>query len=252
MATMNTEATDEDTSTSESVLTLMVSGIQCITGILGNCFIVTLHGAQWVTYNQNTVYVLFKVVLMFLNFFNLWLAAWFNVFYCVRIAIFTHPWFTVMRRKIGVLMPWFLKLSLLISLGCSVTVSQDTFHVHINASTPIPACNDTEKTYFSETNMSHLSNTTVGSGNPSMEAHVGAIKATSSFLVLYIFNAVVLFLSMSNTFGANRPWSSLCKVIIAAYPAGHSVLPILSNPRLQRAWKQLQNQFHLQLKGQPL
>ncbi|XP_037370816.1 taste receptor type 2 member 40-like [Talpa occidentalis] len=332
MATTHTEATDEDTSTAEIVLTLTVSGLECITGVLGNGLITALLGAQWasgkrppvgdhillllscsrlvlqiwmmlesvyslllrVTYSRNAVYVLFKVVLMFLNFFNLWLAAWLNVFYCVRIANFTQPWFSVMRRKIGALMPWFLGLSLLVSLGCSFTFASDTFYVYVNTSTPIPAgsSNTTEQpdlseahVYFSDTNVANLvlqlllgvsvplamfilsaalliaslrrhalrmQSRATGSGDPSAEAHVGAIKALSSFLALYILHAAALFLSMSNIFGANGPWSALCKVVVAAYPAGHSVLLILSNPGLRRAWKQLRHQLHLQLKGQPL
>ncbi|KAK1335051.1 hypothetical protein QTO34_004627 [Cnephaeus nilssonii] len=88
----------------------------------------------------------------------------------------------------------------------------------------------------------HMKSNATGSRDPSMEAHLGAIRAISYFLILYIFNAVALLLYMSNIFNANSSWDILCKIIMAAYPAGHSILLIQENSGLKRAWKQLQSQ----------
>lgn len=310
---MNTDYMDKDVPRFKTVFTLVVSGIECLTGITGNGFIMAIHGAEWArfgrlpvgvillmlsffrlllqmwmmlgnaysllfraTYNQNTVYILFKVIIVFLNYSNLWLAAW--LIFCLKIANLTHPLFFRAKRKVEVLMPWLLRLSLLISLRFSFPFSKDVFSVSVKTPIPSPSSNDTE--YFTETNVVNLillytlgisvllvmfileaallivslsrhtlrmGGRVTGPGDPSTEAHTGAIRAISSLLVLYIFNVVALFLSMSNFFDANSSWDILCRIIMAAYPAGHSVLLILGNPGLRRAWNRFQHRVRLYL-----
>ncbi|XP_055276281.1 taste receptor type 2 member 40 [Moschus berezovskii] len=314
MVTVNTDVTDKDTTRFKIVFTLAVSARECIIDIAGNGLITVIHGAEWVRgkrlpvgdcillilsfsrlllqiwmmlentysllfwviYNEQRVYILFKTTVMFLNFSNLWLAAWISIFYCLRIASFTRPWFSVMKRKVMGL----VRLPLFFSSCSSFPFSKGIFDVYVNNSVPVPSSSSTEKVYFSETNMGnlvttlylgifiplimfmlaatlliislkrptfHMKSNVTGSRDPSMEAHLGAIKAISYFLIFYILNAAALFLCISSIFAANSSWNILCKIIMAACPAGHSVLLILGNPGLKRAWKRFQNQVHLYL-----
>lgn len=73
---------------------------------------------------------------------------------------------------------------------------------------------------------------------------MGGDRAISYCLIRYVFSTVALYLFLS-VFDANSSWNILCKIIMAAFPAGHSVLLILGNPRLRRAWKRLQYRVHI-------
>ncbi|XP_049631747.1 taste receptor type 2 member 39-like [Suncus etruscus] len=232
-------------------------------------------------YNKEIVYNAFKVSFMFLNYCSLWFAVWLSFFYFVKIADFTHPLFLKLKWKISLLMPWLLWLSMVISLGFSALFFNDVYNVYCNDCFSTHWFNSTKKSYLTETNVDilvllyslgifipltmfilaailmiislkrhtlHMESKATGSRDPSMEAHMGAIKATSYFLILYIFNTFALFLHLSNTFESNSSWNILCKIIMAAYPAGHSVLLIVSNPGLRRAWKKFQHQVHMFLK----
>ncbi|XP_053464712.1 taste receptor type 2 member 39 [Nycticebus coucang] len=234
---------------------------------------ITLSSVSLSFYYEDGVYDGFKVSFMFLNFCSLWFAAWLSFFYFVKTANFSYALFLKLKWRISGLMPWFLWLSVFISFSYSMLFCKNIYTVYWNNSFPIPSSNSTKKKYFSETNVVNLAylynlgmlfplimfilaatllilslkrhtiqmgNNATGSRDPSMGAHMGAIRATSHFLILYIFNAVALFLYISNIFDTYSFWNILCKIIIAAYPAGHSVLLIQDNPGLRRARKQLQ------------
>nr|BAM38333.1 taste receptor, type 2, member 39 [Pan troglodytes] len=238
---------------------------------------ITISSTSLSFYSEDAVYYAFKISFIFLNFCSLWFAAWLSFFYFVKIANFSYPLFLKLRWRITGLIPWLLWLSVFISFSHSMFCI-NICTVYCNNSFPIHSSNSTKKTYLSEINVVglafffnlgivtplimfiltatllilslkrhtlHMGSNATGSNDPSMEAHMGAIKAISYFLILYIFNAVALFIYLSNMFDINSLWNNLCQIIMAAYPAGHSILPIQDNPGLRRAWKRLQLRLHL-------
>lgn len=233
-------------------------------------------------YYEDTVYDIFRVSFTFFNYCSLWFSAWLSFFYFVKIANFSCPLFLKLKWRISGLMPWLLWLSVLFSLTSSILLGKDIYTKYCNNSFSISSSNFTKKLYFTETNVVNLAffynlgiliplilfilaatllivslkkhtlnmeNNANSSWDSRIEAHIRAIKETTYILFLYIFNAVALFLFASNIFANNSFWNILFEIIMAAYPAGDSVLLICDNPGLRRTWKQLYLQIHRYLKG---
>ena len=241
----------------------------------------TLSSTSPQFYNDDIMYHTFRGCFMFLNHCSLWFAAWLSVFYFVKVADFSYPLFLKLKWRISGLMPWLLQLSVFVSLGQSVLFFQNNYTMNCNNLFSLPSFNSTKKKSFAEAtvinlflflnlgifipliifmlaatlliislkrHIFHMKSNATGCRDPSMEAHLGAIRAISYFLILYIFKVLALFLYMSNFFDINSPLNILCKIIIATYPVGNSILLSQDNPGLKRAWKRLQAQVHLYFK----
>nr|XP_004661128.1 taste receptor type 2 member 39 [Jaculus jaculus] len=232
-------------------------------------------------YYKTVLNRIFKVSSIFLNYCSLWIAAWLSFFYFVKIVNSPYPVFLKLKWRISRSMPWLLWSSVFISFSSSMLYWKNNYSVHSDM-LAIHLLNFTKETHLIKTNMLsvtfssllgiftpliifitaaallifslkrhtlHMRSSGTGSQDPSMEAHMRAIKETSYFLILYILNAVALLLSMSNISKTDFFWTIFFRIIIAAYPAGHSILLVHNNPGLRRAWKQLQSQIHLNAKG---
>ncbi|XP_004629086.1 taste receptor type 2 member 40 [Octodon degus] len=320
MAVVQRDATAQDPTAFRVTFTLVVFGTECVSGILGNGFIAAVYGAEWVrnkrlptadglmlmlsssrlalqiwlmvtfmfrqsfqdVYYRKSLDQFFRITLLFLNYANLWLAAWLNVFYCLKIASFAQPLFLMLKKNIGVLMPRLVCLSLLVSSGMCSLFFINTFNTYVNSSIPVTSANTTVTNIITETNVVnlsffyylgiciplllfltaatllilslkrhtlHMKSGATGSRDPSMEAHWGAIKSTSWFLILYVINALAIFINIASIFDIYSPWDIVCRFIMAAYPTSHSVQLILCNPGLRRTWKRYQHRVLLYLRG---
>ncbi|KAJ6664895.1 hypothetical protein lerEdw1_005867 [Lerista edwardsae] len=203
----------------------------------------------------------------------LWFAACLSVFYCVKIATFSHHFFLLMKTRISGTLPWFLLGSVLVSLISS-----------------LPFAWTDHSTYLCNATSSHLKNATIGdpSGSisyseafaaylmwatiplllfltsstllitslwrhtkqmrssaagfkdPSTEAHITAIQALISFLILYIGGFVAeMMLGMPSCRAQSKWRNTLCLLVIAVGPSIHSMLLILLNLRLKLALRNI-------------
>ncbi|KAM6288483.1 LOW QUALITY PROTEIN: taste receptor type 2 member 40-like [Spheniscus humboldti] len=183
------------------------------------------------TYNEEIV--IFKTVFMFLNYSSLWFAAWLSVFYFTKVAGFTQSFFTWLKQRIPSLVLWMLITSSLFSFATSLPFAWDIYNVHDNFTAPLTMTNSSERRVTMKASLfllillcndgialplivfvvssillirslwihtRQMQNNATGFRDPSLEAHIGAIKSVFSFLILYVTYFISLVLILSNIF----------------------------------------------------
>uniref|UniRef100_A0A8C9LDX8 Taste receptor type 2 member 40 n=1 Tax=Pavo cristatus TaxID=9049 RepID=A0A8C9LDX8_PAVCR len=164
------------------------------------------------------------------------------------------------------LIPWMLITSSVFSFATSLPFSWDSCNAHSNFTTPLTMTNSSERIATRKTNILFLillcnvgialpsimfvfssillirslwrhtrqmQNNATGFGDPSLEALTGATKTVFSFLLLYITNFIALILILSDTFVPLSIEEAICVVVVAACPAGQSMVLIWSNPKFR-------------------
>ncbi|XP_015682189.2 LOW QUALITY PROTEIN: taste receptor type 2 member 40-like, partial [Protobothrops mucrosquamatus] len=197
----------------------------------------------------------------------LWFAACLSVFYCAKIATFTHRYFLLVKLRITEMVPMILAGSVLVSLvSCLPSIWVDY---------NIPLCNSTGNhlknitvenqaggisylkafyIYLTWTVLPFLlfvaSSTliiaslwrhtrqmrqrTMGLKDPRTEAHIAALKSLISFLILYICTFVADVLHGAPSCRLGIEWKrNICLLVIAVCPSIHTVLLIFFNFRLK-------------------
>ncbi|NWW74438.1 T2R40 protein, partial [Climacteris rufus] len=219
-----------------------------------------------ISYYEENMWVFSRIIFMFLNCSGLWFGAWLSVFYCIKVASFTHSFFIWLKQRIARLVPWMLLTSLLYSFATSIPFTWDVPSVHDNLTAPLPMTNFSEmRTKMKDSLTSlfylcnagiglpltlsvvsstllirslwihtrHMQNNASGFRDPSLEAHIKAIKSVCSFLIFYITYFISLLLLLFNSFPPLSNGESICIVIMAACPTGHSMVLIWSNPKFR-------------------
>ncbi|XP_004677276.1 PREDICTED: taste receptor type 2 member 3-like [Condylura cristata] len=138
---------------------LLLSTTQFILGVLGNGFIVCVHGRSWLqsrriplsdfivttlalsriillsilffdsvlaifsykVHNEGILMQITDVFWTFTNHLSIWLVTCLNALYCLRIASFSHPTFLWLKWRVSRLVAWMLLGALLLS--CASTMS---------------------------------------------------------------------------------------------------------------------------------
>uniref|UniRef100_A0A8C5U6C9 Taste receptor type 2 n=1 Tax=Malurus cyaneus samueli TaxID=2593467 RepID=A0A8C5U6C9_9PASS len=223
-------------------------------------------------YEGNTVVI--KTVYMFLDYCSLWFGAWLSVFYCIKVASFTQSFFIWLKQRIARLMPWMVLTSWLYSFATAIPFAWDDYSVPINFTAPLSMANSSAMRTTKKDSLGllillcnaavslplilsvvssvlliwslwvhsrQMQNNASGFGDPSLEAHVKAIKSVCSLLIFYITYFISFIFLLCNIFSHFSIEKCICIAVMAACPSGHSMVLIWSNPKFQelasRLWQ---------------
>ncbi|XP_023795306.1 taste receptor type 2 member 40-like [Cyanistes caeruleus] len=217
-------------------------------------------------YYEENIFVVIKTVYMFLNYSSLWFGAWLSVFYCIKVATFTHSFFIWLKQRIARLVPWMLLTSWLCSFTTAIPFVWDDYSVHRNFTTPQPMtntsalrttwkdslglvillCNASTALPFTLSVVSsvllirslwihrrRMQNNASGFRDPRAEAHISAIKSVCSLLILYVAYFIGFTFLLYNIFLRFSISKSICIAVLAACPTGHSIVLIWCNPKFR-------------------
>ncbi|NXG11701.1 T2R40 protein, partial [Sakesphorus luctuosus] len=218
------------------------------------------------SYYEANVLAVVKTVYMFLSYSSIWSGAWLSVFYCVKVASFTQSFFIWLKQRIASLVPWVLITSSLFSLATALPFAWEVRGMPDNVTAPLIVTNSSEtgvtrkdsstllillcNASFSLpfifsilssilmirslwTHTRQMKTNATGFRDPSLEAHRSAIKSVCFFLIIYIVYFICMLLVFCNIFSYSSIGKAVCTVVIAACPAGHSMVLIWSNPKFR-------------------
>uniref|UniRef100_A0A8C0H4B7 Taste receptor type 2 n=1 Tax=Chelonoidis abingdonii TaxID=106734 RepID=A0A8C0H4B7_CHEAB len=218
-------------------------------------------------YYLKSVFQVFRALTWFFNSSNQWFAACLCVFYCVKIADFNHPLFICLKFKISRLVPWLLLGSVLLSLFSSFPFLNSIYKIERNDFNSSLKRLYKVKNVTVETSVSHIlsicgigfsmaftifmvsaflllfslwrhtrqmQNNSSSFRSPCTEAHIQAMKVIMSFFLINIVNFIALLILLTNIYEETAAASLACTIITDACPSVHSIILILSNPKLKK------------------
>uniref|UniRef100_A0A8D1JTT3 Taste receptor type 2 n=1 Tax=Sus scrofa TaxID=9823 RepID=A0A8D1JTT3_PIG len=212
---------------------------------------------------------LFLTCWMFLDSNSLWFVTLLNALYCVKIANCQHSMFLLLKRNLSPKMPRLLLVCVLISAVTTL------LYVVLRQVAPLPESVSGRNGTVFDINEGILSlltplvlssllqfilNVTAASlvinslrrhvqrmhrnatvlWNPQTEAHLGAMKLMIYFLILYIpYSVVTLLHYLPSSVAVDLGAKSIYIIISTFYPPGHSVLILLTHPKLKTKAKKI-------------
>ncbi|XP_004382474.1 taste receptor type 2 member 134-like [Trichechus manatus latirostris] len=235
----------------------------------------SLHG---ITFMNNFLVILnfghrvhyLDILWDFSNTLSFWLNALLSVFYCVKIASFSHPTFLWLRWRISCSVPRLLLGSLAISVlttipsatgNTIVTLMQVSQPLHTNGSWAdwarilygnlflfheMLALSPPFLLFLASTALlmfslrRHLHQMQSGRprpGNPSTQAHIMALKSLGFFLVFYTSYFLSVLVAVMKFMPLQCHWYFAWQVVTYAGVSLHSTILLFSSPRLRRAFK---------------
>ncbi|NXW69235.1 T2R40 protein, partial [Hirundo rustica] len=220
---------------------------------------------ETVNYKEN-VYIVSKIMFTFLTYSSLWFGAWLSVFYCIKVTSFTQPFVIWLKQRFARLVPWMLLTSCLCSITAAIPFAWDVYGGHNNFTAPSSLTNASAmRTTRKDTlgilillsnagigiplilsvassvlliwslwiHTRRMQNNASGFRDPSLEAHISAIKSVCSFLILYIIYFTCVLVIVFTVLSPLSNGELICVVLMAACPTGHTLVLIWSNPKFR-------------------
>ncbi|XP_065254095.1 taste receptor type 2 member 7-like [Emys orbicularis] len=248
---------------------------------------------QWIVMLSNFIYIVFPktsalgckhkgfgILWNFLNMVSLWCAAWLSVFYSVKIANFTRPFFLWLKLRIAWLVPRLLLGSLMVSLVSTIPLVWTDVGFDLCNSRKSPegntTLNDTKDIpylffmpmevivsaipfiifLFSSIllfisqwkHTKKMKNNVTGLKDLSVAAHTNAMKSLLSFFILFIIYFVTIIVILAGTIRFQNPARLSYEVLLSAYPSGHPIVLVLTNPKLKQLSVKILHQIKCQLR----
>ncbi|KAM5303223.1 taste receptor type 2 member 38 [Glossophaga mutica] len=208
---------------------------------------------------------------MVANQAGLWLTTCLSLLYCSKIVRFSHSFLLCLASWISRRISWMLLGTVLFTCVCTAICSWDFFsRSHITATHTLSTKNYTEhdlqieKLNFFQSflfcslgsippflcflvssgvlivslwrHMRTMRAKTSNSRDPSLEAHIKALKSLISFLCVYVVSLCAALLSMLLlSLWHNKPGVMVCVGVMAACPSAHAAILISGNAKLRRA-----------------
>uniref|UniRef100_A0A8C0GGT4 Taste receptor type 2 n=1 Tax=Chelonoidis abingdonii TaxID=106734 RepID=A0A8C0GGT4_CHEAB len=208
----------------------------------------------------------FGILWNYLNMVNLWCVTWLSVFYSVKIANFTQSFFLWLKLRIAWLVPRLLLGSLMVSLVSAIPLVWSDIGADLCNSRKSPegntTLNDAKNTpylffmpmeivvsaipfiifLFSSIlllisqwkHTKKMKNNVTSLKDLSVAAHTNAMKSLLSFFILFILYFVTMIVIITNTIKFKNPTSLPFEVLLSAYPSGHPIVLVLTNPKLKQ------------------
>ncbi|XP_010988155.1 taste receptor type 2 member 3 [Camelus dromedarius] len=223
-------------------------------------------------HDEGIVMQMIDIFWTFTNHLSIWLSTCLSVFYCLKVASFSHPAFLWLKWRVSRVVVWMLMSTLLLACGSTVSLVHE-FKIYSVLSGIDGTGNMTEQVLKkrNEYKLIHVLGTLwnllpltvslasyfllicslgrhtrqmqrncTGSRDPSTEAHYRAIKVILSFLFLFLLYFLsFLILSSSYFLPATKMIKMIGEVITMLYPAGHSYILILGNSKLKQTFMEM-------------
>lgn len=220
-------------------------------------------------YEENIYGSKMMFIWMFFSSIGLWFATCLSVFYCLKISGFTKPWFLWLKFRISKLIFWLLLGSLMASLGTAtvsievgfpliedgyvlrytklnisdVKVMKNNDLLLVNLTLLLPFMVFVTCTCLLFISLyKHTYRMQGGSQKPSnarTEAHINALKTIVTFFCFFVSYFAAFMANMTFRIPYRSHQFFVVKEVMAAYPAGHSVIIILSNSKFKNVFRRM-------------